>query len=515
MQDLFKFLTEHNIPYQGNSDDGLSPEQLLFSRFCLDSRLADKHSIFVVTENNSAFIAQAIEQGCVALLIDKQSHQLHESVPIPVINITNLADQLGYLLQAFFQILTLNYALIGITGTNGKTSTAHLVAQLLTQANYTVGILGTLGNGLFHRHKSLSLSPLTTLDTLSLYQKLAEFNQQQVDFVVMEVSSHGIEQNRIMGLVFDVVCFTNLSPEHLDYHPDMEAYFHCKARLFKEYVNENTQYVINTQEAYGQRLQQILQQDHIPPFSILSYQYIDNDQDFKEAHKKAHLQLHQYHQQPILHYQNHSYQLSMSALNSLEAENRLCAFAILIALEFPIIDILYYAQSLTPVSGRMQIISSEKDDIEVIIDYAHTSDALYRVLNQVKQNNPDKARIYCVFGCGGNRDTSKRQAMAEVASHYSEFVIITDDNPRDEDPRAIRQQIISGIDMTKTQYREIPDRAMAIKQAISQAQPSDTVLIAGKGHEKYQLIQGKKIPFDDVEIAQKALQVRRKHPLSS
>ena len=510
MRDLLVFFENNNITY--SFDSSCTPvDTLLFTNFCLDGRDATTKNVFLVTEKNHEFMQQAVDNGCIAIIIDKDTPIPSLTSSVTVIMIDDLANKIVLILTRFFSLTSFYPRIIAITGTNGKTSTAHLVAQLLTQANYRVGVLGTLGNGIFDQ-KGVSLRPstLTTLDTMRLYQHLSEFNQQKVDFVVMEVSSHGISQNRIMGLVFDVVCFTNLSREHLDYHADMESYFACKARLFSDYVDENSHYVINLADQYGKRLlTSLLNNKKIPQKNIHTYEYQVDASVREVIPQHLILSADDTNNQHSLYYQHVHYPFSSTIFSTaIEYQNLVCAFAILLALDQPLHRIISYSKYIHPIAGRMQQVSQIDDDITVVVDYAHTGDALFNALSNLRKKIIAGASLICVFGCGGNRDKKKRQEMAEKASKLCHYLYITDDNPRDEKPELIRAQIIKGINTKQTTYEEIADRALAIREAIVSAQTNDIVLIAGKGHEKYQLKMGKKTPFDDVEEAQKSLSLR-------
>lgn len=509
MQELLSFLRDHHLTYH-IADESI--DTLPFMAFCLDGRHASEGGVFIAIEKNAFFIEQAINNGCIAVLTHPYFAPSASTFDVPVVVVEALEEKLVLILQCFYQLIPFYPKLIGITGTNGKTSTAHFVAQLLHQADFQVGIMGTLGNGIFMPKHDLPTSALTTLDTIGLYQQLANFNQQQVDVVVMEVSSHAIAQDRIMGLIFNVVCFTNLSPEHLDYHQDMAHYFACKTSLFSNYVGPHTRYVINQADAYGRRLSaDLYQRKAICNSAIMTCHYHTGSSSLPATHHSDLRLVRDEQNLSVMQGQNEVYRIHCSLSHDVEYQNLLCALAISLALGERASDMMHYTQNLYSVAGRMQQVSSMEDDIQVIIDYAHTADALDNALGNISQEKSRNADLICVFGCGGNRDTSKRKKMAEVASVYCSKLYITDDNPRNENPQLIRQQIIDGILTNHTSYVEVADRSLAIEQAIMDAKPSDMVLIAGKGHEKYQLIKGEKHPFDDVSQAQNALLKRAKY----
>jgi UDP-N-acetylmuramoyl-L-alanyl-D-glutamate--2,6-diaminopimelate ligase len=506
MYELLSFLKENKVDYVFSSK---RVDSIVFSDFCLDGRSAKQNNVFIVTEKNTLFINQAVNNGCVAVIVDVNNEVSTIDSSVPIIQIDGLEKNYFLLLRSFYQLHSLHPKIIGITGTNGKTSTAHFLAQLLSQANYRVGILGTLGNGIYDsNHHSLDVSELTTLDTIRLYQHLSEFNQQAVDYIVLEVSSHGIQQNRIAGLIFDAVCFTNLSREHLDYHTDMEQYFDCKMRLFSEYVDANSRYIVNITDTYGKRLFVSLEENSaIEKSAIFSYQY----QDYTTVKADSQcLTLYREDSHTTLDYQGKSYPIPklLGICTDIEYQNLLCAFTVLLAMGIEIGQIIQSSLGVSSIEGRVQTVSSLQDDITVIVDYAHTSDALLNILSNLKNQKSSCAQLLCVFGCGGNRDVGKRQLMGEVAAKLCDKVYITDDNPRDEEAALIRQQIIEGVEKYSSVYEEIADRSHAISIAIENAPADAVVLIAGKGHEKYQLNKGIKTPFDDVLEAKNALQKR-------
>jgi len=386
---------------------------------------------------------------------------------------------------------------IGVTGTNGKTSCTWWLAQLLRDFGKRPGLIGTLGCGVWSSDKPVVMQETgyTTPDAKLLQKILAEFVQQGATHVVMEVSSHGLEQGRVKGVKFSTALFTNLSRDHLDYHGTMEKYGAAKARLFQVSGLKNA--VVNVDDPFGRTLAA-----EIKTATVIRYSISDASADvyLRDLHIDAEgvrgNLVSPWGQAKIF----------SPVIGEFNVSNLLGVISVLCAEGFALSSVADAIGNLQSPPGRLQRVSVDKQNeaIQVFVDFAHSPDALEKILTTLKPQTKNK--LWCVFGCGGDRDVGKRPVMGAVASRLADHVIVTSDNPRSENPRDIIDQILVGMDLHKT--TAIEDRKSAIVHAICQANVGDVVLIAGKGHETYQEIKGTKIPFSDVSEASSALRLR-------
>lgn len=418
------------------------------------------------------------------------------TVPVPAlpagvcgIAIPDLGQRLGEIANRFFAAPSTALAVTGITGTNGKTTTAWLVTQALEKLGSTAGYMGTLGHGLTTR---LSPGASTTPACITLHRQLRELADAGARHVVMEVSSHALDQQRVDGVHFSTVAFSNLGRDHLDYHRDIEHYAAAKARLFG--VGARTA-VINLDDAFGRKLAASLP----PETACLGVSLAGNP----AARLQARL-LQVDGDGLVLEFGG---EYGMARLESplwghFNAENLLLAAGILLAEGQPLARAVAALAECTAPPGRMQRVPGSAGQPTVLVDFAHTADALRKVLEAARAHC--RGQLWCVFGCGGNRDSGKRAPMGSAAAELADHVIVTDDNPRDEDSRQIIADILAGIDSRET-VQVMPDRAAAIQRAIYAAAPDDVVLIAGKGHEQTQIVAGLSRPFSDVAVAAAAL----------
>ncbi len=447
------------------------------------------------------FIKQAIANGAIAVLRDAQvpfpssENQPEINAAIPILAIDALREKVGLIAARFYHQPSASLTMIGITGTNGKTSCSHFIARGLQQAGKPCGIIGTLGSGF---PDQLNTDTMTTPDPTVLQQVLADLKQQGAKAVAMEVSSHSLEQHRVTGIGFNIAVFTNLTRDHLDYHGTMENYGKAKERLFQ---TPSLKYaVINADDAFGLNL--------LDKYStqLTCYAYS------LENHPKLLPNL--VHAQDIK-FTNQGLsakvitpwgqgQLKSSLLGRFNLSNLLAALSVLGIMQIPLPDILHSLAQFPTVPGRMQALGGGKQPL-VVIDYAHTPDALEKALKALREHC--HGQLWCVFGCGGNRDAGKREIMGQIAERYSDQLIITDDNPRFEDPKTIVSDISKGLLCPWASEVE-HDRRAAIAHAIDCAGTNDIVLIAGKGHEPYQQIGTEKIPFNDAEVALQQLQLK-------
>ena len=470
-----------------------------------DSRHVKQGYIFVAipgTEfDGRQFINDAVEKGASALLMPNQDvHRFVKTVPgaLPVIGVDDPRLSTGLLASAFYGNPSEKMALIAITGTNGKTTITYLLEGIFSKAGLNPGVIGTVNQ----RHCGMEVpSELTTPDAIKLQEILANMLKQGAKAVALEVSSHALDQQRISGCSFAASVFTNLGRDHLDYHQDMEQYFQAKVKLFLKYPSDTA--IINIDDLYGRRLWETLQRKKIsyglspeaevrPEFQSINIDGITG----KLATPKG----------PV------SIKSKLLGLHNLY--NILAAVAASITLGIDPDHIQTGIKSIMRIPGRLDPVYTPQG-VTALVDYAHTPDALESVLNSLIRLGP-KALI-CIIGCGGDRDRGKRPLMAQAAASLADIVVLTSDNPRTEDPLAILDQMLNGLrdlpprhPATKAKVKVIPDRRDAILWAAEKARPGACLLVAGKGHETYQIIGNERLAFDDREILKKAFESKRK-----
>ncbi|MFM2322300.1 MAG: UDP-N-acetylmuramoyl-L-alanyl-D-glutamate--2 6-diaminopimelate ligase [Pseudomonadota bacterium] len=470
---------------------------------CQDSRKLKPGELFFAYPGTGTdgrhFINQAIAKGAAAILSESKA-TLNVNLPdttIPIIPIRHLDRQIGPIAARFYDYPSRYLPVLGITGTNGKTSCTQFLADSLQQLQKPCAVIGTLGNG-FYDH--LKPSQLTTPDAIELQQLLADFRAQQAQAVVMEVSSHRLAQQRLNGTEFSVAAFTNLTRDHLDYHGTMEAYAKAKRSFFD--LPGIQQAILNADDPYAQHwLQELAEQLPVYAYSLhparASLAHIAHVTvkkcDFSHQGLQAEIDTpwgEVFIENPFL-------------MGSFNLSNLLLVLTVLKSLHFSLAEIAEVIPKLKGVKGRMQSFRAPGKAL-VVVDYAHTPDALQQVLRALRLHA--KGALYCLFGCGGDRDRGKRPLMAAIAEREADHIILTSDNPRNEDPAQIIQDIQQGLSGNKPVYCQ-EDRQAAISYALQKAQAEDIVLIAGKGHEAYQLIKGIRYPFDDALIVQQLLNV--------
>ncbi len=436
----------------------------------------------------------AIAAGAVAALITSKAAK--KKPPINgecVITAENMTVSCAEIAAAFYNHPAQKLNLVGVTGTNGKTTTTHLIEYFLLRSQFPTALFGTL----YTRWQGYQKTALhTTPFAVDLQNQLAVAVDAGSKYGVMEVSSHALAQGRVRGCSFEVAVFTNLTQDHLDYHQDMEDYFQAKALLFSsEYLSGKA--IINLDDTYGKRLISQLAKDRVWSYSVNNP---DADLYTTELNYQA------TGVSGILHTPEGEIPFNSPLVGQFNLSNLLAAVgaALHLGVKLPL-----FASSLTEftgVPGRMERVEiNENQDISVIVDYAHTPDSLENLL--VAARPFITGRMICVFGCGGDRDRTKRPLMGGIAAKLADLAVVTSDNPRTEDPQRILQDVIAGIPEI-TNHLVIGDRANAIATAIQEAQPGDGVLIAGKGHEDYQILGTEKIHFDDREQAREALAKR-------
>lgn len=456
-----------------------------------DSRQARPGTVFCafpgVHQDGRSHIAQAIANGVEAVLWEEEGFAWNPAWQVPNQAINGLRDRLGEIASHVYGEASKKLWMIGITGTNGKTSCSHWLAQSLSALGRKTAVVGTLGNGF---PGTISEAVNTTPDPISLHSKLAAYHQDGAQCVAMEVSSHGLAQGRVNGVAFDVAMLTNLSRDHLDYHGDMASYAAAKASLFDWPALKCA--VLNLDDVFGQELAAKLASGQI---KVIGYGFGKGDVAARNVRIDA----------DGIRMEVHTpwgdAEINSQLLGAFNAYNLLGVLAVLLASEVPLQDAVRELNQVTPPAGRMQRLGEAGKPL-VVVDYAHTPDALEKVLQTLRDIKPQSAQLVCVFGCGGDRDRGKRPLMGEVSSKLADSVIVTSDNPRSEDPRSIIEDVVAGMG---SNYHIEEDRASAILQAIRQANSGDIVLVAGKGHELYQDIKGVRHPFSDVEVALRAL----------
>ncbi len=451
-----------------------------------DSRLININSIFCaysgVKLDGRDFIEDAIKKGAKFILWEKG---IDFNYPVSNFGVDNLKHYVG-LLASIKHNNHLAKA-IGVTGTNGKTSITTWLSQVYTLNDKKVGIIGTTGAGIY---PDTTYNNVTTPDPLTLQQLISDFNKKNIDVLTMEVSSHSLDQGRVNGIKYTTAIFTNLTLDHLDYHHDMESYYRAKRDLF--FWHDLTNAIINTDDEYGKRLF-----DELKAKELRLIDYGINSGSLRASDISIDLSGMKFN----LNYNNEVVPTKVSVIGRFNIYNLLGVTGALIVDGYSLAEISVLLNKITPVCGRMDTVSIIGKPL-VVVDFAHTPDSLQNALNTLRDVE-NVGKLYCVFGCGGNRDSSKRPIMGNIATSIADYVIVTSDNPRFEDPYEIIKQVTSGINSDN--FISIPNRTNAIEYAIKTAQLGDIILIAGKGHETYQEINGEKSPFSDFDVAKKFL----------
>lgn len=459
-----------------------------------NSQKVEPNYIFVAVKGNKVdghlFISDAIEKGAKAIIAEQLPENFKGIVKIQVPDTRVI---LGRLAHAFYGYPSNKMKIVGVTGTNGKTTITFLIESVLKQAGHNPGVIGTIE----YRYNNEKIdAPNTTPSPLVLSELMYKMEQSGIDYVVMEVSSHSIEQKRIEGIDFCLGVFTNLTPEHLDYHLNMQEYMRVKGLFFSQYVKKEECgiAVFNADDEAGIK--------YYENFERKKFSYsIDNDADYKAVNIE-------YGQKGIkfdIQYNDEIIHIDSSLIGKFNIYNMLAAYAACRAMWIDNEVIKVGLEKVDSVPGRFQSIDAGQD-YNVVVDYAHTPDALSRVLTSARAIC--KGKLIAVFGCGGDRDKTKRYVMGKEAGDMADFAIITNDNPRSEDPEVIAKSIEGGVldsSLNKENYKIILNRYDAIFYAINMARKDDLILIAGKGHEDYQIIGAQKMDFDDRLVAYEIL----------
>lgn len=472
-------------------DPSRSVDHLIVKKLCLDSRQALPGSLFFALpglhHDGAAFAQEAVERGAVAVVTEQEGLTLS----VPTIRVAHVRKTMALLAASFYEHPSHSLSVCGVTGTNGKTTTAYLVQHLCSAMGRAAGLIGTVECILPQKRQE---ALRTTPESIHLQEMLADMRDGGFKAVAMEVASHALVQHRVEGIEFDVAVFTNLTQDHLDYHETMEAYFEAKATLFEQLSNQQNKKgraIINGDDRYGRRL--------VDRFS-LRLKTITFGQSSQVDFRASDIRCTSLGTTFCLTVRKKSYLVRSPLIGLFNVYNVLGALAAVTSMGLELRRAIKALESAPQIPGRLQRLPGKRN-FHVFVDYAHTPDALENVLQVLKQLEPK--RLVVLFGCGGDRDRSKRPLMAAAVEKYADKIVVTSDNPRSENPQAIIEEIERGFHQKR--HRSIVDRQEAIKTAIEEALPGDLILLAGKGHETYQEIAGVRLPFDDLQVAQRAL----------
>ena len=472
-----------DILYKAGIVDLLGSTNIAISTICFDSRKVTRHSLFVAVKGEQTdghvHIEQAINSGAIAIVCEEFPDLIVDK--ISYIKVKNTSVALGEIAANFFGNPSSSLKLVGVTGTNGKTTTVTLLYQLFKYLGYKVGLLSTVKNII---NDEIVEATHTTPDAIQLNALLRRMVDSGCTYCFMEVSSHAVVQKRITGIDFAGGVFTNITHDHLDYHKTFEEYIKAKKGFF-DALGEDAFALINKDDRNGSVMLQNTKAKKLT-YSLNSLA------DFKGKVLEN--------QFSGLLMNIDDNEVWVKLIGGFNAYNTLAVYATAVLLEKDKMQILTGLSDLSPVEGRFQYVKSDSN-ITVIVDYAHTPDALNNVLKTIKDIRTGNEKVITVVGCGGDRDAQKRPVMAKIACDNSTKVIFTSDNPRSEEPEAIIEQMKKGVEpVNYKKAMAVTDRKEAINVACQLAQPGDIILIAGKGHEKYQEIKGVKYPFDDMQI---------------
>ena len=468
-----------------------------------DSRKVTSGSLFVALKGQQTdghlYLSSAIQKGATVLVVEDEkwlSSLSRDTFKGKTFVVPDTREILPNLLNEFYNFSSEKMFCVGVTGTNGKTTVSHILSFLFSECGWRSGLIGTNGNKLGDKEYK---STLTTPAPVELYSLLNHFYQQQSQAVVMEVSSIGLDQNRVKGVDFNLVVFTNLTEDHLDYHNNQEQYFLAKKKLFQANpINKSYKMaILNFDDPYGPKIAR-----DMSPRAYISY-----GQKAARFHWKvlssdltgSRFQL-SYDQKTITGY------LPMPGVYNVS--NAVAALCCAYTAGFPLEKALESLKKFPGVKGRLQRVypetEKEKEGPLVFVDYAHAPQALEAILSFLQKHKPKDSRLFTVFGCGGQRDQQKRPHMGSIAERFSDKVILTSDNPRNENPDKIIQDCLKGVTQKESFIIE-PDRKQAIKKALRQAEKNDIVLVAGKGHEEQQIIFNQKLAFSDVDVIKESI----------
>lgn len=500
MKKLGDILSNETLSKHNSSNNEKFANALVYD-VCDDSRKVSEGSLFVAIGGNSTdgkkYIEDAISKGAKYIVLETDNHQYTEKYnDVLFIPVDNARHELAHISSRFFESNLED--VIAVTGTNGKSSTVDIIRQIWARNNRKAISVGTLGivdkDGI---RKKLS-GTLTSPNPIELHKILHSFSNYSYDLnssydknnseklsVAIEASSHGIDQHRLDCLPFSVCAFTNFTQDHLDYHKTMDNYWHAKERLFSELASSNTKFVVNADDTKSEKIAEIARARSI---RCIEYGYEAKDIKIidviaKQSHQKIHAS-----------FFGKDISFALPLFGKFQVFNSLCAAASCYLSGIQLEKIIDALEHLNPINGRLEQVALINNEKRIYVDYAHTPDALKNAILSLREHNPK--RIITVFGCGGERDHQKRPIMGKVAQKFSDIVIVTDDNPRGENPEEIRKMIIEGC----PNGIEVDKRQNAIEYAIDILQDGDSLLIAGKGHEDYQQIGKEFFHFSDKEV---------------
>lgn len=474
------------ISCQGSIDKNISGIEHNSNKITKDNMFIAQKGF---THNGHIFIGDAVSKGANTIVIQEDIQPIED---LTIVKVRDTTDALGYFSSKFYRLPWRNMETIGITGTNGKTSTSYYIKEIFDVNENKVGLLGTIGAIIDHMHIDLDN---TTPDSLEIQRLMKKMIQKKIEYCIMEVSSHALDLKRVKYMDFHVGIFTNLSREHLDYHKNMENYFNSKLKLFYKTSKYN---IINVDDYYSKTIIDMVG-NRIP---YITYG-IKEKADVTASNIKYGLNKTSF----ILHIGNNKEYITLNQSGEFNVYNALAAAACTSIYGIKISTIKEGLENVKSIKGRFELLPLDTD-FNVIIDFAHTPESLKEVLISIDKFA--EGRVIVVFGAGGNRDQSKRAVMGEIVGNYADFAIITSDNPRFEEPEKIIHDIVEGINKTCIDYVQIVDRVEAIEYAIKNANPKDIILLTGKGHEEHMIIGNKKYPFNEREIILNIINNRKK-----
>lgn len=474
----------------------IASSDFLVKSIAYDSRKVEDDCLFVAikgfTTDGHKYIDSAIDNGAKAIICNKLPNIKQDG--ISYYRVDDPRTALAEISAKFYGYPQNEMKIIGITGTNGKTTTTYILNHILNNCGKQSAVIGT--TGIFSKNKKIEASH-TTPESLELFKYLREFADDGIEYVVMEVSSHGLEQKRVHGIKFDIALFTNLSHEHLDYHKTIDKYAQAKKLLFFQ-LKQDGAAIYNNDDEFSEYMIYDIQsrkypvgRKHTSRYRIINELYYTNRTEFTIIDSNFNIE----------------YPIEIKLPGAFNIENASLAFLTALSINIPVKNIINELKTAQGAPGRMQLIELKSGAVG-IVDYAHTPDALEKALiacrNILVSSKAFNSKLLCVFGCGGDRDKSKRPLMGKIASANSDLSIITNDNPRTENPENIIKDILTGVDSENHHKIEIiPDRDKAIERAVIKSTGGDIILVAGKGHETYQIIGTEKTHFDDVEQLEK------------
>ena len=449
-----------------------------------NSRKVEKGDVFCCVVGTFAdghkYAAQAVEAGAAALVVERQL-----DLDVPQVLVENTRIAMAEMAAAYYGNPADEMVMVGITGTNGKTSTSYMLKSIAERMGKKVGLIGTIRNMI---GDIIIDTERTTPESVDLQRILRQMKDEKVDVVIMEVSSHSLDQKRVHGITYDVGCFTNLTQDHLDYHKTFENYFAAKKLMFAQCEKA----VINLDDSYAADM---VAGVDIPVLTVGVREQADVTASEIDITTRG--------VQFDFNYRNVTSRFNVPIPGLFSVFNAMSAAGIALTLGWTLDSIKYGLEHMVSVSGRLEPLPTGKNEFTVLLDYAHTPDALENLLKTVR--GFATGRVVTLFGCGGDRDHAKRPIMGEIAGRFSDFAIVTSDNPRSEDPMEIIASVEDGVKKSGCEYVVIENRREAIEYALKNANKNDVIILAGKGHENYQEINGGKQPFDEKEIVAEIL----------